>query len=111
MNGVKNQNSKVQVTCIKSIGTYILAIPTKEAKEFQPLVPLMLQSLLAHVQTSEDYAHTILEVFSEIIESEPGFFKENFELLFSAIWEINMVSASVDVNLKHKGTEVIISFI
>lgn len=43
-NGVKNPNGKIQVACIQAIGSYVNMLDPKQAKDFQPLVPLMLES-------------------------------------------------------------------
>lgn len=83
----------------------------KQVKEFQPLVPMMLESLFKQAHECEDTANVILDVFSDIVENEPRFFKEHFELLFSTIWKINMEELEISVDLKHKGTEVIISLL
>lgn len=110
-NGVKNPNAKIQVACVQSIGAYISMLDPKQAKEFQPLVPLMLESFYTQIQQSQDDAEEILIVFTDIAETEPKFFKEHFELLFSYIWKVNMENEDVETQLKHMGTETLISLI
>lgn len=83
----------------------------KQAKEFQPLVPLMLESFYAQITQNQDDAQEILVVFTDIAETEPKFFKEHFEYLFSTIWKVNMEHEDVETELKHMGTETIISLI
>ncbi|EAR88916.3 importin protein (macronuclear) [Tetrahymena thermophila SB210] len=110
-NGVKNVNAKIQVACIQSIGAYISMLDPKQAKLFQPLVPLMLESFYTQIKQSPDDAEEILIVFTDIAETEPKFFKEHFEYLFSTIWKVNMEHEDVETDVKHMGTETIISLI
>lgn len=72
----------------------------------------MLESFYTQVKESEEDAQSILEVFADIAETEPKFFKEHFELLFSTIWKVNMEdSNTVEPELKQMGTETIIAVI
>lgn len=52
-----------------------------------------------------------MEVFTDIAETEPKFLREHFEMLFSTIWKINMEDQSVETELKHTGTEMIITLL
>lgn len=83
----------------------------KQTKEFQVLVPSMLEALYKQIKENEEDAQSILETFTDIAETEPKFLQNNFELLFSTIWKINMEEADVETDLKHTGTEMIISLL
>lgn len=55
-NGVKNPNSKVSVSCIQAIGSYVSIMDKKQSKDFQSLVPSMLESLYKQTKDSEEDA-------------------------------------------------------
>ena len=55
----------------------------------------MLNSLYSTIKIDQEEGQFILETFTDIVEYDAKFFKENFELLFSTIWKINMEESEV----------------
>ncbi|EGR31191.1 hypothetical protein IMG5_116170 [Ichthyophthirius multifiliis] len=110
-NGIQNENVKISVACIQALGAYLSVLEPKQAKGFQYLIPQMLNTLYKVLKTDQDEGQLILEVFTDIVETEPKFFKENFEQLFSTVWKINMEEKEIETDIKHMGTETLISLV
>ena len=71
----------------------------------------MLNSLYTTIKADQDEGQSILETFTDIVETEPKFFRESFESLFSTIWKINMEEKDIETDIKHMGTETLIALI
>ncbi|EGR29723.1 importin 5, putative [Ichthyophthirius multifiliis] len=111
-NGLNNSNTQIKVSCIEAIGAYICVLEPKEQKNYQFLLPLIFQSLYQVTQTSQDDGIKILEVLNDIAETEPKYFNENFEDLFSVVWKLNMEEKEkTEKDLKEIGTETITTII
>lgn len=108
-NGMQSQHARLKLAAIKAFGSYIEVQDYRDLKQFEVLLITMLNSIYTLLLENEDLGQEGLEVITDAVESEPKFFKKNFEKLFSFIQQI--YQSKVSMGIKKMGCEALISLL
>ena len=103
-------NPKTKTLAIKCLSSLVATLPPKVAKTYFPFsVPvLLICNDFAFNQQNLEETTELLVSFSEIIETEPRFFKAAFEDLTDLMIKINN-SPDIEIGIKQQSVEIVIS--
>lgn len=104
-----NGTAEVQGAAITALAALISVLEPKEVRQFDALVPHMVQAGVALLSKDADkYGEDVLSGFCDIAEAEPKFFKKSFEVMTKAFSELVYNKNVDDQNLKETASEVLI---
>lgn len=86
--GLGNASKNIKLATMEALGSFVEIVEPKHTKKFEELIPLMLEATYALLNEDETYGEDALTVISDIVETEPKFFKKNFGLLFESMHKI-----------------------
>lgn len=104
-----NGTADVKSAAITALSALISVLEPKEVRQFDSLVPDMVQAGVGLLsQDTDKYGDDVLSGFCDIAEAEPKFFKKSFEVMTKAFSEFVYNKNVDDQNLKESASEVLI---
>lgn len=106
---LQSTSSEVQMSALNALNSLLGVIEPKETKKFEVLVQTMLNSAMQLIKKDySKYGDDVLSAFADIADSEPKFFKKQFEnvvqLMSAIVYDKNIDESS----LKETATEVLV---
>lgn len=105
------QNRRIQMLAIQTLGSLITTLSSKEVKKYfkfaVPVLKIQFEMFFGPNQ-NEDCASDVLNVISEIVETDPKFFRANFKDLVEAMSRIRNMK-DVEPGIKDQALEITIS--
>ena len=86
--GVQNGDVRIRTAAIQAVGSYVTSSEYKQHKQFEDLIPSMIQATYEVLLLNEDLGEDCLEVFSDLVEAEFKFLRKHFQALFAGILQI-----------------------
>lgn len=106
------QNRRIQMLAIQTLGSLITTLSSKQVKKyFKFSVPVLkiLYEMFFGPNENIDCACDVLTVVSEIVETDPKFFRSNFKDLVEAMSRIRSIK-DIESGVKDQALEITISF-
>lgn len=109
-NCLENGNITIKVKAAEVVGSLVATLPVKYVKNYLVFAVPMMKVLDQIIFANNDITSgsTMLETFSEIIETEPKFFKANFNDLADLLAKIR-AAKDIEVGIKNQCLEIITS--
>lgn len=103
-------NTKIRIRAIEVVGSFVSTLPPKNVKGFLVFaVPVMKVANMLIFESNElDSGSKLLEIFADIVETEPKFFKANFGDLIELMGMIRS-NPDVDIGVKNQCLEIVVS--
>lgn len=104
-------NAQIQMYAIQALGSLITTLPSKQVKKyFKFAVPVLkiLYNMFFATGADIDSACEVLTVVSEIVETDPKFFRANFKDLIDAMARIRG-TADLDMGVRDQALEISVS--
>lgn len=107
--GIDHPEKKVKLAAIECLGSFVESCETKESKQFEALLVSALQATWTLIESDETMGSQALQVFADLAESEPNFFKNNFKETFMCMHKICFQKSISDEGIKKMATEIVIT--
>jgi hypothetical protein len=85
---MSSSDSNIKLAAIEALGAYLEVVEIKECKEFENLIPIMLEAVYSLLLQDEYMGENALTVLEDIAETEPKFYKKNFKIVFETMYRI-----------------------
>eukprot|EP00331_Platyophrya_macrostoma_P022094 CAMPEP_0176443770 /NCGR_PEP_ID=MMETSP0127-20121128/22638_1 /TAXON_ID=938130 /ORGANISM="Platyophrya macrostoma, Strain WH" /LENGTH=1003 /DNA_ID=CAMNT_0017829097 /DNA_START=385 /DNA_END=3396 /DNA_ORIENTATION=+ len=109
--GMESESLDIKLASIEALSSWVSIIDYKTCKQYEDLVPLIMNTTLIVLDKSEDKGVDCLSSIVDLVESEPKFFKKNFDYLFQSMKKIcSAKDLSVD-GIKQMAIQIIVSMI
>lgn len=103
---------EVKLATFMTLNALLGTAEPKQAKIFEPLVPVMIEQGYLLIKTDVDkYGDDVLSEFTDIVECEPKLFKAHFEKLHSMMSSLVYDKDIDEKSLKESATEILIIII
>ena len=106
---LQSSNSKIKVASVQAFGSLIEVLEPKDCKEFEELLPKILEVTYSLLVEDETVGEDILQVLSDIAEAEPKFFRKHFLLVFQTMHKITWETKIEDKGIKREATELLVA--
>jgi len=100
---------KVKLSAVECLGSFVESCEPKECKPFEALIMPALQAVWTLLEKDETMGSQGLQVFCDLAESEPKFFKANFKETFMCMHKICFNKNIEDEGIKKMATEAMIT--
>ncbi|CAK67710.1 unnamed protein product (macronuclear) [Paramecium tetraurelia] len=108
--GLASPQIKIKSSTMHALGNYIkYSLPT-QYKIFQDLISNMMKAALEITISDLPLGEGIMEVFSDIVESKPKFFRKQYNIFFNGIQTI-FRDSQIEIGVKRIGTETLLSLV
>lgn len=109
--GMVSSSKNVKLAAVEAFGSYVEIMEPKHTKKFQELIHQLLETVYALLIEDDAVGEDALTVVSDIIDSEPKFFKKYFNELFLAMYKIVFEKKIEDSGVKRMATESLVTYI
>ncbi|CAD8070471.1 unnamed protein product [Paramecium primaurelia] len=108
--GLASPQIKIKSSTMHALGNYIKYSLPAQYKIFQDLISNMMKSALEIIIQDLSLGEGIMEVFSDIVDSKPKFFRKQYNIFFNGIQAI-FREPQIDIGVKRIGTETLLSLV
>jgi len=106
-NGLEFNDLGVKSATLESLGSWLEAIDAKDAKMFEDLIPIMMETLLFILAKDQLMGIDALGRIIDIIEYSPKFFRKNFNYLFGTVKKIVSVKEVETESVKQMALQIL----
>lgn len=105
--GLIHENCKLKLSALRCFSSYLDVLEIKKQSTFQPLIANIFGAVYALLQS--DSNEEGLEALSEMLETEPRFFKKNFKDLTTLLTSIFKMP-DIEGGVKRMATEILVDY-
>lgn len=105
--GLSHENCKLKLSALRCFSSYLDVLEIKKQSTFQPLITSVFAAVYALIQNEGNEEG--LEALSEMLETEPRFFKKNFKDLTKLLTEIFKMP-DIEPGVKRMATEILVDY-
>ncbi|CAD8128052.1 unnamed protein product [Paramecium sonneborni] len=108
--GLASSQIKIKSSTMHALGNYIKYSLPVQYNNFQDLISNMMKSALEITIQDLSLGEGIMEVFSDIVDSKPKFFRKQFNIFFNGI-QVIFRESQIENGVKRIGTETLLSMV
>jgi hypothetical protein len=105
--GLEHENFKLKLSALKCFVSYLEVLEVKKHSTFQSLIINIFEAVYALIQ--HDNNEEGLEALSEMLETEPRFFKKNFKELVELLTRVFRIP-NIEGGVRRMATEILVDY-